>query len=134
MAEDVSLRINDVEVSVPDGTTILQAALKIGIDIPHLCYDPALGLPATSSCRLCLVEVEWLRALVASCSHPVAPGMVVRTDSEKTRKAQRMVLELLLSDHPSDCLTCENPAGQAGRCWACYCDLFSRPSVAAVWV
>ena len=107
MAEDVSLRINDVEVSVPDGTTILQAALKIGIDIPHLCYDPALGLPATSSCRLCLVEVEGLRSLVASCSHPVAPGMVVRTDSEKTRKAQRMVLELLLSDHPSDCLTCE---------------------------
>ncbi len=57
MADEVSLSIDGTEVSVPAGTTILLAALSVGIDIPHLCYDPSLGLPPTSSCRLCLVEV-----------------------------------------------------------------------------
>jgi len=112
MPPDISLTIDDVEVAVPAGTTILEAARTAGIDIPHLCYDPDLQLPPTSSCRLCLVEVAGAKSLAASCSHPVAAGMVVRTDTERIRQTRRMVIELLLSDHPHDCLTCE----KAGNC------------------
>ncbi|MDY6914225.1 MAG: molybdopterin-dependent oxidoreductase, partial [Planctomycetota bacterium] len=112
MPEEISLTIDDVEVTAARGATILQAALAAGIDIPHLCYDPALRLPPTSSCRLCVVELEGARSLVASCSYPVADGMVVRTNTEPLRQARRMVIELLLSDHPHDCLTCE----KAGDC------------------
>ena len=107
MAEEVSLKIDDVDVTVPDGTTVFEAARSVGIDIPHLCYDPELGLPPTSSCRLCVVEVEGAKAPVASCSHPAAPGMVVHTDTEALREDRRIVIDLLLSDHPHDCLTCE---------------------------
>ena len=89
MSEEISLTIDGKEVTVPTGTTVLDAALQAGIDIPHLCYQPHLGLPPTGSCRLCLVEVEGARAPVASCSHPVAPGMVVRTDSNKLREHRR---------------------------------------------
>ncbi|HUU58032.1 MAG TPA: formate dehydrogenase subunit alpha, partial [Phycisphaerae bacterium] len=112
MPPDISLTIDDVEVAVPAGTTILEAARTAGIDIPHLCYDPDLQLPPTSSCRLCLVEVAGAKSPAASCSHPAAAGMVVRTDTDKLRQTRRMVIELLLSDHPHDCLTCE----KAGTC------------------
>jgi len=112
MADEVALTIDGKRVTVPSGTTIFHAARKIGVEIPHLCYKPELGLPPTSSCRLCVVEVEGAKSLVASCSHPVAPGMVVRTDTEKVRNARRMVIDLLLSNHPHDCLTCE----KAGEC------------------
>ncbi|HUU93853.1 MAG TPA: formate dehydrogenase subunit alpha [Phycisphaerae bacterium] len=112
MADTVTLTIDDREVSVPPGTTIFGAARQLGIDIPHLCYDPALGLEPTSSCRLCLVETDGGRGPVPSCSHPVAPGMVVRTDTPHLRNTRRLVIELLLSDHPHDCLTCE----RAGNC------------------
>ena len=112
MADTVTLTIDDREVSVPPGTTIFGAARQLGIDIPHLCYDPALGLEPTSSCRLCLVETDGGRGPVPSCSHPVAPGMVVRTDTPHLRDTRRLVIELLLSDHPHDCLTCE----RAGNC------------------
>ncbi|GAF82382.1 unnamed protein product, partial [marine sediment metagenome] len=112
MPQEVSLTIDDVEVTVPDDATILEAARAADIDIPHLCHEPAWGLPPTSSCRLCLVEVEGARALVASCSHPVAAGMTVRTDTDQLRRTRRMIIELLLSDHPHDCLTCD----RAGKC------------------
>ena len=112
MPKEISLTIDGAEVAVPEGTTILEAARGAGIDVPHLCYDPALGLPPTSSCRLCLVEVEGAKAPVSSCSHAAAEGLVVRTDTEKLRRIRRMVIELLLSDHPHDCLTCE----KAGDC------------------
>jgi len=112
MPEEISLTIDGVEVTVPQGTTIMTAARAAGIDIPHLCYDPELNLPPTSSCRMCLVEVEGAGAPAASCSHPAADGMVVRTDTEKLRRTRRMVVELLLSDHPHDCLTCD----KAGQC------------------
>ena len=82
MPDEVSLVIDDVAVSVPAGTTILNAAASVGIEIPHLCYDPVWRLPPSSSCRMCVVEVEGARALAASCSHPVSPGMVVRTHTE----------------------------------------------------
>ncbi len=111
-AERVSLTIDGREVTVREGTSVLDAALSVGIEIPHLCYSPDLGLPPTGACRLCLVEVEGAKAPVASCVHPVAPGMVVRTDSDELRAHRRMIIDLLLSDHPHDCLTCE----QAGAC------------------
>jgi len=107
MSEEVTLTIDDVEVTVAAGETILSAAQAAGIDIPHLCYDPAWELPPSSSCRLCAVEVEGARSLVAACSHPVARGMVVRTRTDEVLDTRRMILDLLLSDHPTDCLTCE---------------------------
>jgi formate dehydrogenase alpha subunit len=107
MPTEVTLTIDGQEITVPHHATIFQAARSVGIEIPHLCYDPDLGLEPTSSCRLCVVEVEGAKALAASCSHPVAPGMVVHTDTESLRDYRRMILELLLSDHPQDCLTCE---------------------------
>ena len=112
MADDVTLTIDGREVSAPKGATIFLAARRAGIDIPHLCYDPDLGLEPTSSCRLCLVEVEGERVPVPSCSYPVAPGMVVRTETPSLREHRRLVVELALSDHPHDCLTCE----KAGAC------------------
>ncbi len=112
MNDQVTLTIDGVDVTVPRGTSILEAALGAGIDIPHLCYDPKLGLPPTASCRLCVVEIENGKGPVASCSYPVAAGMVVHTDTEELREMRRMVIDLLLSDHPHDCLTCE----KAGDC------------------
>ena len=112
MADDLSLTIDGREVAVPPGTTVFEAARLAGIDIPHLCYDPALGLEPTSSCRLCVVEVEGRPAPVASCSFPAAAGMAVRTDTPRLHEMRRMVVELLLSDHPHDCMTCE----KAGAC------------------
>ena len=109
---DVTLTIDDIKVTASAGTTVFEAARSVGIDIPHLCYSPELGLPPTGSCRLCVVEVEGARTLVASCCHPVAAGMVVRTKTEAVQGARRMVIDLLLSNHPHDCLTCE----KAGDC------------------
>jgi formate dehydrogenase alpha subunit len=106
----VNLTIDGRKVSVEDGATIFQAAKSIGIDIPHLCYME--GLPPTSACRLCLVEVEGAKTLVPSCSYPVSEGMVVRTNTERVQRARRVVLELLISDHPLDCMTCE----KSGSC------------------
>ncbi|MEW6754779.1 MAG: formate dehydrogenase subunit alpha [Candidatus Latescibacterota bacterium] len=105
-----ALTIEGQQVQAAPGTTVLQAALGAGIDIPHLCYHPRLQ--PSSSCRLCLVEIEGARGLVASCSCPASAGMVVRTRSERLDRARRLALELLLSDHPLDCMTCE----QAGDC------------------
>ena len=111
MMSDVSLSIDGTRVSAPRGTTILEAAKAIiGVDIPHLCYEERLS--PISACRLCLVEVEGMERLVAACSHPVAEGMRVKTNSERVREARRVVLELILSDHPLDCLTCE----KSGSC------------------
>ena len=104
--------IDGIEVDAPQGATILAAAALAGVDIPHLCYDPALNLAPSSSCRLCVVAVAGARSLVTACSYPVADGMVVRTDTEEITKTRKLVIELLLSDHPDDCLTCD----QAGCC------------------
>jgi len=112
MSDEITLTIDGNTVTVPKGTSILDAALKVGVEIPHLCYAPELDLPPSGSCRLCLVEIEGFRAPVASCVHPALNGMVVRTDSEALRQHRRTIIDLLLSDHPHDCLTCE----QAGAC------------------
>ena len=112
MSEEVSLTIDGTVVTAPAGSTILAAAGLAGVDIPHLCYESCWNLPPTSSCRLCLVEVQGARSLVTSCSHPVGQGMVVRTNTPEILHTRRMLIDLLLSEHPKDCLTCE----QAGGC------------------
>lgn len=94
-----------VTVEVKEGATIFQAAKRLGILIPNLCSHEQL--PPTGACRLCLVEVEGARSLVASCSHPVSTGMNVRTNTKRVINARRMAIDLLLSDHPQDCLVCE---------------------------
>jgi formate dehydrogenase alpha subunit len=106
----VRLTIDGREAAAPRGTALLWAAKAAGIEIPHLCYGD--DLPPMSSCRLCVVEVEGMRGLAASCSLPVAPGMVVRTDTERVRRVRRMNLELVLSDHAVECITCE----KSGSC------------------
>jgi formate dehydrogenase alpha subunit len=99
----VKLRIDGQEVEVPEGTTVLEAAEAAGIEIPHLCHHPELSPVAL--CRLCLVEVDG--RLLTSCNTPVRAGMEVRTATERVKRLRRLVLELILSDHPLDCLTCE---------------------------
>ncbi|AZV56449.1 NADH-dependent [FeFe] hydrogenase, group A6 [Clostridium sp. AWRP] len=106
----VNLTINDVKVSVPEGTTILNAAKKVNINIPTLCYLDLHDIKMvnrTSSCRVCLVEIEGRRNLAPSCSTEALEGMVVKTNSPRAIKARRTMVELLLSDHPTDCLVCE---------------------------
>jgi len=101
---EFTITINDQAVPAREGMTVLQAAREAGIHIPTLCYHP--DLPPLGACRVCLVEIEGERNLQPSCAFPVRPGMKVRTHSPTVRKARRTVVELLLSDHPSDCTTC----------------------------
>ncbi len=110
---NITIKINGTEVSVAAGSTILDAAKKIGIKIPTLCYCPDVGCGVPNkpaSCRLCLVEATGVRGprkiLAPACATPVAPNMEVWTNSQRARNARRTVLELMLSDHPQDCLTC----------------------------
>lgn len=105
MSGKVQVTIDGRAVSVPSGTSILFAAKQCGIEIPTLCFHPVLG--AIGACRLCLVEVEAQASLLTACTQPVEDGMVVYTSSERVLRARRTVLELLLSDHPLDCITCD---------------------------
>ncbi|SEQ89878.1 formate dehydrogenase major subunit [Solimonas aquatica] len=100
----VSLNIDGVEVSVPQGTSVLRAAALNGINIPKLCATDQLD--AFGSCRLCLVQIEGMKGYPASCTTPVAPGMKVTTQNDKLAALRRGVMELYISDHPLDCLTC----------------------------
>ncbi len=95
LTDTVTLTIDGHTVKAPKGATILEAAASIGIDIPTICYHPALTPPAV--CRLCTVEVEKQRVLQPACVAPVAEGMVVQTDSERVQAARRVILELLAS-------------------------------------
>ncbi len=106
----VTLTIDDQKVTVPGNLTILQAAEKLGIEIPALCYDKDLEI--VSSCRLCIVEIKGSPKLQTSCSTLVSDGMVVYTESERVVKMRKTILQLLLDNHPNDCLTCE----KAGEC------------------
>lgn len=101
----VTLTINGKKVEAKQNTSILSAARSAGIYIPTLCYHP--DLRAEGACRLCLVEATGARGLVASCVYPVADGMVVETNTPKVRAARKMVIELLLANHPKDCLSCQ---------------------------
>ncbi|HEY0700310.1 MAG TPA: formate dehydrogenase subunit alpha [Micromonospora sp.] len=100
----VELTVDGVAVAVAPGTSVLRAAAEAGIDIPKLCATDSLK--AFGSCRLCVVEIDGARGTPASCTTPVAPGMVVRTQTSKLERLRRGVMELYISDHPLDCLTC----------------------------
>src|SRR3974390_2883833 len=100
----VTLPIDGQSVTVPEGTSIMRAAMEMGTQIPKLCATDMMD--AFGSCRLCLVEVEGMRGTPASCTTPVAAGMKVHTQTEKLKKLRRGVMELYISDHPLDCLTC----------------------------
>ena len=115
MNENITLKIDNREISVPKGTTILEAARDMGIDIPTLCYMNLKDLcikNAPASCRLCVVEVEGRKNLAPSCATRCENGMNVHTNTIRVLNARRTVLELMLSDHPSDCLVC----AKSGNC------------------
>ncbi len=100
----VNLTIDGIKVSVPEGSTILQAAQQVGINVPTLCYHPDQAVKA--NCRVCVCEVEGNRLLQAACSQPVMEGMVIKTRSPKVIEARKTILELILANHPQDCLNC----------------------------
>ncbi len=106
----VTLTIEGAEVTVPKGTTILEAAKRAGIVIPHYCYHPSL--PVAGVCRMCLIEVEGLPKLQIGCATTVAEGQNVRVYSDEAKRARQGVLEFLLINHPLDCPICD----QAGEC------------------
>jgi NADH-quinone oxidoreductase subunit G len=106
-----TLTIDGKEITVEKGTTIIQAAEKLGIEIPRYCYHP--GLSIAGNCRMCLVEIEKSPKLQISCYTQAADGMVVHTTSEKVKAARQAILEFLLINHPVDCPVCD----QAGECW-----------------
>lgn len=115
MNENITLKIDNREISVPKGTTILEAARELGIDIPTLCYMNLKDLcikNAPASCRICVVEVDGRKNLAPSCATRCENGMNVHTNTMRMLNARRTVLELMLSDHPSDCLVC----AKSGSC------------------
>ncbi|MBQ3095330.1 MAG: iron hydrogenase small subunit [Clostridia bacterium] len=100
----VNIKINNVDVQVPAGSTILEAARSVGIDIPTLCYLKDIN--AIGACRLCVVEVKGARSLVTACVYPVNEGMEVFTNTPAVRKSRKTTLELIISNHRRECLTC----------------------------
>ena len=104
----VTLKINDIPVTVPEGTSVLEAARSAGIKVPSLCY--LKGVNEIGACRICVVEVKGAKSLVASCVYPVSEGMEVQTNTEKVRHSRQLTLELILSNHRMDCLTCARNA------------------------
>ena len=102
--ETVTLTVDGFDVTVPAGTSVMRASAEAGIMVPKLCASD--NMAAFGSCRLCVVEIEGRRGTPASCTTPVAEGMVVHTQSGKIKKLRKGVMELYISDHPLDCLTC----------------------------
>lgn len=100
----VELTINKLQVKAEEGMTILEAAKSVGISIPTLCHMKDL-IPS-GACRICSVEVDGMRGLVPSCAYPVSEGMNVETNSQRVRRARKTIVELLVEDHPQDCLVC----------------------------
>ena len=102
--DKINLTINGQKITARPGMTVLEAALAAGIYIPTLCYYP--DLKPYGGCRICVVEIEGMRGLTTSCTTPAAEDMIVHTETEAVNKARKTVVELLIADHPSDCLTC----------------------------
>jgi formate dehydrogenase major subunit len=102
--KQVTLTIDGHAVTVAEGTSIMRAAMEMGTQIPKLCATDMLD--AFGSCRLCLVEIEGRAGTPASCTTPVAPGMAVKTQTERLKRLRKGIMELYISDHPLDCLTC----------------------------
>jgi NADH dehydrogenase/NADH:ubiquinone oxidoreductase subunit G len=110
MKKMVTLKIDGKEVKAPEGTTLIDAAALAGIHIPNLCYIK--GMKGVGACRLCLVEIEGMKAPVISCNTKVKEGMAVNTKTEKVEEVRKFVIDLILSMHPLDCMTCT----KAGVC------------------
>ena len=106
----IHLTINGIPVTAPEGTTILEAARSVGIKIPSLCFLKDVN--EIGACRICVVEVKGARSLVASCVYPISEGMEVQTNTEKVRHSRKLTLELILSNHRMECLTCS----RSGEC------------------
>ena len=104
MSKLIKLNIDGTDVEVEDGTTILEAAKKVNIDIPTLCFLKEIN--EIGDCRMCLVEVEGRRGFATSCIQKAEEGVVVHTNTEKLIEARRAVLDLILSNHDRECLTC----------------------------
>ncbi len=104
------LEIDGKEITVEDGLNLIQAAERLGIEVPHYCYHP--GLSISGNCRMCLVEIDKMPKLQIACNTKAAEGMVVKTTSAKAKAAQSAVLEFILVNHPVDCPICD----QAGEC------------------
>ena len=100
----VTLEIDGHEITVPEGTSIMRAAMALGTKIPKLCATDSVK--AFGSCRLCLVEIEGRKGTPASCTTPVAPGIKVQTENARLNTLRKGVMELYISDHPLDRLTC----------------------------
>lgn len=100
----INLKIDGIDVSVPEGTTVLEAARKVNIDIPTLCFLKDIN--EVGECRMCIVEVEGRRGFVTSCIQKVEEGMIVRTNTPEVEETRRVVLDLILSNHKRECLTC----------------------------
>ncbi|MEC8566150.1 MAG: NADH-quinone oxidoreductase subunit NuoG, partial [Pseudomonadota bacterium] len=110
MSDRVNVTVDGIAVEVEPGTTILQACEEAGVEIPRFCYHERLSV--AGNCRMCLVEVEKAPKPVASCAMPVAPDMVVNTQSDSVKSAREGVMEFLLINHPLDCPICD----QGGEC------------------
>ncbi|BCR05690.1 NADH dehydrogenase [Desulfuromonas versatilis] len=106
----IELKIDNQTIAAQEGETVLQAALRSGIEIPHFCYHPCLSV--AGNCRICLVKVDGRPKLVPSCNQAVAPGMVVETDTEEVRAARAAVLQFIAINHPGECGICD----KAGEC------------------
>ena len=104
------LKVNNIEVEVEEGLTVLQACEKVGVEIPRFCYHEKLSI--AGNCRMCLVEVEKSPKPVASCAMPAAEGMIIKTNTEFVEKARKGVMEFLLANHPLGCPVCD----QGGEC------------------
>ena len=106
----LKLKVNDIEVEVEEGLTVLQACEKAGVEIPRFCYHEKLSI--AGNCRMCLVEMEKSPKPIASCAMPAAEGMVIKTNTAKIEKSRKGVMEFLLANHPLDCPVCD----QGGEC------------------
>src|SRR5574337_274070 len=109
----IELEIDGKKVQAAEGSMIIQAAFANGLYIPHFCYHRKLSIAA--NCRMCLVDVEKMPKPMPACALPVAQGMVVRTHSEKAIRAQQVVMEFLLINHPLDCPICTRAANASCR-------------------
>ena len=101
----ISLKINNIPVYVEEGATLLEAARSIGIKIPTLCHMK--NISELGACRVCVVEVKGMNSLVAACEYPAREGMEVFTNSQRVLNSRKTTIELILSDHRKDCLSCE---------------------------
>lgn len=123
--ETIHLTIDGKEIEAKKGMTVLEAALKADIYIPHLCYHPDFS--PSGACRLCIVEIEKERGFPTACTTPAMDGMVVRTDSPEIHEIRRFALQLTIASHPDDCLTCNSNMGCELQALAAYLGITDLP-------